>query len=784
MTTDVPGDEQFSIASKPVTIPILVGVVGKRKSRLVDLGVPDDEVRRKLEAAFNFLETLTPSSPKLLLCGMADGVDEIGAKLIIGAGDSTRTYGNWSVVGLLPLPPEVFVDDFAGSGHQGWWYDGLDDKQKRLIRLMPLQTLSKSGATAPGVSPSHCVASELRSDSAQSNAQRNAHYEQLALILAERATVFIAVMPENETPGLPGGSAQAVAHRLNGWRADWPPPNSVAVAEASREFVMPPPLAKSTSGDVWLVSVGSGDSKAPHSAFRVLHRREETEPLWPQPLENMPHRRGLIAKLRGRRPSSRQDRATVTARDIPVGFSAPFTRFVSRSGAGRVARAIEAFNRRSSQSELRKPPPWDKTIEANPADPAKWSPVAVADQIRGTLSDLQVIHKQKIRKAAWALGVLAWVSIACLEIGLEFNKAPITPAAASTWYDYLVAMVPLAYVLTVGASIFLLETARRHAWAPLTEDYRMVAEALRVQMAWWQFGMIERRDWVDQHILRYDAREFQLIRQGLAAILESLRCRNAPLEPVKTSESLPDGVGHWIGTGSPNISGQLGYQNRTARLRKRSYESYEFTVWMFFGAALGMAIWLTLFAWHEAFRMRILDAIVSLPAARVLAWLAPGLLVAMAVLFALFIAREHFEGATEGVTFRRVLHSLIPGMLFSAGIVLAVYYWHWNPHALHALLGAGTLLFLAAAGAIKYVAEKVDVEAEAQGSAEAYIIYARARRVLDEIGRDLHNKAIDLTEAGLRRERVIRDLGLYALTETEAWLKSHRERPLHPPVGS
>jgi hypothetical protein len=392
---------------------------------------------------------------------------------------------------------------------------------------------------------------------------------------------------------------------------------------------------------------------------------------------------------------------------------------------------------------------------------------------------LQVAHKQKIRRAAWALGVLAWISIACLEIGLEFSGHK-----SSKIYDYLVAIAPLAYVVTVGLIILLLRTARLYSWAPVTEDYRMVAEALRIQMVWWQFGLIERKDWVDQHILRYDAREFQLIRQGLAAILESLRFCNAPLEPVKLGESLPVGVEHWIGARSPKISGQLDYQSRTARLRQQSYESYEFTVWMFFGAAFGMAIWLTLYAWHEALQMRVLDAIVALPAAKVLAWLAPGSLVLMAVLFALFIAREHFEGATEGVTFRRVLHSVVPGMMFSAGIVLAAFYWHWDRQTLHIVLGIGTLLFLAAAGAVKYIAEKVDVEAEAQGATEAYIIYARARRVLDEIEKDLRDSAIDLQEACLRRERVIRDLGLYALAETEAWLKSHRERPLHPPVGS
>jgi hypothetical protein len=93
------------------------------------------------------------------------------------------------------------------------------------------------------------------------------------------------------------------------------------------------------------------------------------------------------------------------------------------------------------------------------------------------------------------------------------------------------------------------------------------------------------------------------------------------------------------------------------------------------------------------------------------------------------------------------------------------------------------LLLLAAAGAIKYAAEKLDVEAEAQNAAEASIIYARARRSLDQIDQELDTKSIGLVEANRRRERVIRDLGLYALAETEAWLRSHRERPLHPPIG-
>ena len=91
---------------------------------------------------------------------------------------------------------------------------------------------------------------------------------------------------------------------------------------------------------------------------------------------------------------------------------------------------------------------------------------------------------------------------------------------------------------------------------------------------------------------------------------------------------------------------------------------------------------------------------------------------------------------------------------------------------------------LATAGAIKYVAEKISLEAEAQNAAEASIIYSRARRALDQIDRDLDAKRIDLEEAHRRRTGLVVDVGQYALTETESWLRSHRERPLHPPVGS
>ena len=100
-------DNPSTSAVQPVNVPILVGVTGKRKRRLDELGVSEALVRTKLRRAFALLQELAPHSPKLLLCGMADGVDEIAARLVIEALDERNTgqreFHNWSIVGLLPI---------------------------------------------------------------------------------------------------------------------------------------------------------------------------------------------------------------------------------------------------------------------------------------------------------------------------------------------------------------------------------------------------------------------------------------------------------------------------------------------------------------------------------------------------------------------------------------------------------------------------------------------------------------------------------------------------------
>jgi hypothetical protein len=780
MTATQDISESADASSKRVAVPILVGITGKRRSRLVELGISEAQVRTKLCHAFDLLETLTPSSPKLLLCGMADGVDEIAAKLVIAAIDDEtgrRKFHNWSVVGLLPLPEAAFVEDFPANEGGGWWYYDLDPIARRFVRLMPLETLSKlPAASARGsIAEASYTADELRRLPDQPNPVRTAHYEQLGLVLAERSTVLIAVMPESEVPAKLGGTAQVVAHRLNGWRADWPPPAAASVAAASREFIVPPDLAASGSNDVWLVPIGATDGKPDVVDLRFLRGRGEIQQRWPHPLDDAgpreaPPVKRIFERVAKSAKELRSGRFAGTDRDVLIRHGQPFLR--RALSTSRVFRVVETFNRRAATVGISKPPSWDRSIATNPADPCQWSPIAAADCLRRTLSDVQVVHKRRVRFTVFALAGLAWLSIFLLELYLELHDWSVVP------------LLPPLYVVTVAAMIALLWVARHRSWAAVAEDYRMVAEALRVQIAWWHFGLIGRHERVDQRALRYDTGEFQLLRQSLATVLDAIGLSHAALPAVQADEHLPPLVEDWIGVSGPPSTGQIRYQFKTAQDRKRIFNRLESIVWRCFGYALGTTVWLALHVLYDAEHLQILDRLTDKLRGTVLEWLFPLCLLGGLLFWSLIFEREHFEGKVEHVTVKSVLKGFGPGIIIGMAIVAVWHTRHWDHSQLHQFLGTTALLLLAFAGAVKYVSEKVGVEAEAQGAAEASVIYSRARRSLDQIDREFAAKLIGVAEANRRREQIVLDLGQYALTETESWLRSHRERPLHPPVGS
>ena len=98
--------------------------------------------------------------------------------------------------------------------------------------------------------------------------------------------------------------------------------------------------------------------------------------------------------------------------------------------------------------------------------------------------------------------------------------------------------------------------------------------------------------------------------------------------------------------------------------------------------------------------------------------------------------------------------------------------------AIYAVL-AGLVVLSAVAGALRYLMERLNVEAEALEYRDARDRFERAERRLAR-GSDPAT-GVPADEDAARR--VVYELGRLALAENEAWLKSRRERPLTPVVG-
>jgi hypothetical protein len=89
------------------------------------------------------------------------------------------------------------------------------------------------------------------------------------------------------------------------------------------------------------------------------------------------------------------------------------------------------------------------------------------------------------------------------------------------------------------------------------------------------------------------------------------------------------------------------------------------------------------------------------------------------------------------------------------------------------------VVLYAIAGAMRYLMERLNIEAEALEYRDARARFELAERRLAP-GSDPVSGAPADEEAA---QRLVHELGRLALAENEAWLNSRRERPLTPIVG-
>lgn len=244
-------------------VPVFIGITGKR--RLSESPERAEEIERsvraRLAAACDHIERLLPNTPKILLTGLAAGADLIAAQEVLRKNLEGATRRNWLVLAALPFDEALFKEDFAPEEWAAYEEVVRDSRTRRWV-LPALST--SSGVAAQSAQLTRAATSE------EDRALRRKHYEQVGLWIADTANVLIAVMAGDEKPGKVGGTARIAAYRRCGI------PDAIAgeIIAASSLLAPKSELQRPASGFVWLIDPAREEKTGP-LPVRVLAPHDE-----------------------------------------------------------------------------------------------------------------------------------------------------------------------------------------------------------------------------------------------------------------------------------------------------------------------------------------------------------------------------------------------------------------------------------------------------------------------------------------------------------------------------
>jgi hypothetical protein len=355
------------------------------------------------------------------------------------------------------------------------------------------------------------------------------------------------------------------------------------------------------------------------------------------------------------------------------------------------------------------------------------------------------------------------------------------------------------YILVLLAIASFVIWARIARLQPVSEDYRAVSEMLRVQRAWWAAGARSRVDW--QHLQGAD-RDLARVRDAAKSIIAWLLVRRGwfperdkDWSVVRGKSAQPRRIDPRDRCPTDWIGSQIWYFKKNAPLREETVRISEAASWTFFIASGWLAA--ILCAWlqwpwvYDTLRL----GVVSVAASPSLGFVG-GTLLWLLLAFGTIRLRVENRNLKRSVAIvATFVVALIAAVCFAFAAVnaapvvaeLVQRYGHDHTadeheaikHAAEHIAVVGLVVLSAWAGAWRYLTERRNIEAEALEYPEAQGRFERAERLLAP-GSDPTTGA-PLDEPRARALTV--ELGLLALDENEAWLKSRRERPLTPVVG-
>ncbi|SDR64121.1 hypothetical protein SAMN05519103_09423 [Rhizobiales bacterium GAS113] len=753
--------------------PILIGISGKRifdktsvKADCASAVALADRFRTLFEA----LDQDLPETPKIVLTGAAFGTDLIAAETALQIGR------NWAVAVVLPFDRVLFEEDFhpsLGNKLEQPWRDryvkhartferilGSLDKPNPRVLVRELPKLSVEGGGVATVD-------QLSRRAAQyDKTLRRNHYEQVGQFIAEISTIMVAVMSGDEQPEISeanGGTARIVAYRRAGC------PDAVGTTVARRSAVLRrdwPEVKLLPAGYVWLMDPQKADrsGRYPVKVLPPLTDRLVADVYAGHPGQDAAQEHDAYAG-----PLRKLTNALRTG-TVRLSGDDPEKRAESRRlrASLAVARGFERYHREGTQTPGR-------------ADAAIAVDLSHIRHVPNALNSARARISLRQRKVnAYAKRDFKWLAfLFVLAVILFESFAEIFHKSLLLLGLYLGVLAWIGFKALHGR--WMLRDA-------LAEDYRAVAEILRVQRAWWSAGLTARVDrehlqGVDQDLapIRECAKTiiaWILLRHGWRAgapIRDWAHVRGTSVRPrdLRGKKRPPD---DWIG-------GQLWYFINNVEDRETQANIYDARSWCLFVAsgALGAVLWTWLaFPKAKAVTMFAHMAHIHLPSwtstigfdIRFLLWL---LLAALVIKFRIL---NHDIRRGLGA----ILLTGASGVLAAIGFALAVVSaepFIVGPTRVHDAVIAGLVVLSAIAGAQRFLMEKLNIEAEALEYRDARGRFERGERLLAR-GSDPGTGAPANEEAA---KRLVYELGCLALAENEAWLKSRRERPLTPVVA-
>jgi hypothetical protein len=711
-------------SSAPQRYPIFIGVSGKRIFDKTDVKA-DCAIAEALADRFR-APNAAPVRTTFGVSGKSWSSASNSADLI-AAEVALQIGRNWGVAAILPFARPIFEEDFQPSLDENLeWRDRYERHARTfervlgppdhpnprvLVRELPGLLIEGGGvATLDRIS---------RLDAQHDRTLRRNHYEQVGQFIAEISTIMIAVMGGDEQPEISeanGGTARIVAYRRVGC------PDAAGTAVARRSAVLRgewPQVKPLPAGYVWLMDPQRTDSTErypikvlPPILDRLVEdvyaghpgedrvREHET---YTGPLRRLTNGwRAMASHLGGDDPESRAASRQLRA---SLAVARGFERY--HSGAPQTASSVEAA--------------------------VNLSPIAnVLDALNGVREKISS-RQHKVSAAArrdfkW-LAFMFVVAVTIFEIFAKFFHE------SSLWLGlYLIVL------FSIGFKAWRAHSTRRGAVA---EDYRAVAEILRVQRAWWSAGLTARVDrqhlqGVDQDLapVRDCARTiiaWILLRHGWkdgTPMRDWAHVRGTAAQPrnLHGEKKSPD---NWIGS-------QLWYFANKGEDRERWAHIFDAVSWCLFFAAgvLATVLWIWLAFPNTATTFEYMARFYVPSWAMTIGFDTIFLLWApLAVLVIGFRALNHDIHRGPGAVFLTAVFGLLAAIGFalafvSAGRLITDATGIHDEHRAATIVIAGLVVLTAIAGALRYLIERLNIEAEALEYRDARRRFERAERRL------------------------------------------------------